>query len=78
MDPVSRSKCVFVTGDEQCGKIFGTLLPDPSQAMPYQRPDGTMVPPSDMEDFFLLPVDHAHGEVEQNNMVVPVRPSTAK
>jgi hypothetical protein len=64
LDPVTKAKCVFVTGDEQRAKVFGSIL-EPDQAMPYQRPDGTMIPPSNMEDFFLLPVDQAHGEEVQ-------------
>jgi len=61
IDPVTKTKFQFVTGEQQRVAVFGEIL-DKSQAMPYQRPDGELTDDVDMQEFFKAPFNQAYRE----------------
>lgn len=55
-----RDKCIFVTGQAQKEKVFGSGAFDLDHCMPYQHPSGKLTEPVDMEKYFKLPFDQAY------------------
>jgi hypothetical protein len=61
VDPVTKEKFQFVTGESRRQAIFGAAL-DKDQSLPYQRPDGELTDPLDVDRFLHLPIDEAYDE----------------
>lgn len=63
IDPVTKSKVIFVTGEEQKRKIFGEAL-DVDQCTSFMIPEGTLTTgPVDMKTFLYdTPYDYGYGE----------------
>jgi hypothetical protein len=59
VDTVAKQKVQFISYKER-HELYQVF--DASQSMRYQRHDGEMVDPVDMEAFFQLPFDYAYGE----------------
>ena len=62
IDPVTKTKFQFVTGEQHRMALFGEVL-DKSQALPYQRPDGELTDNIDMQEFFKAPFNQAYREM---------------
>jgi hypothetical protein len=62
IDPVTKKKFQFITGDEQKREIIGPSIAK-DQAMRYLLADGTMPDEIDLKEFlYRLPFDKAIGE----------------
>jgi hypothetical protein len=62
LDPDTKHKFIFVTGEQQRMEVFGSIM-DKDNSMPYQRPDGTLVEDVDMDKLYSLPYQVAYDEV---------------
>lgn len=62
IDPLTRSKITFVSGEREKRAKFGDVL-DPNQSMPFANPEGTLTEPVEIKKFLYdTPYDHAYGE----------------
>jgi hypothetical protein len=61
VDPGTKHKFVFVTGEHHRMQVFGSIM-DIDDSMPYQRHDGTLVDEVDMDKFYSLPYHVAYNE----------------
>lgn len=61
VDPVTKTKFQFITGEVQREQVFGEIL-ESEQSMPYQRPDGMLTDDIDMDAFYGMPYNYAYNE----------------
>jgi len=62
LDPVTKKKVVFVNGEAEKEKLFGSIM-DEKDVMPYIRPGGKMLAEVDMPTFlYKVPFDYGFGE----------------
>jgi hypothetical protein len=61
VDPGTKHKFLFVTGEHHRMQVFGSIM-DIDESMPYQRHDGTLVEKVDMDKFYSLPYQVAYDE----------------
>jgi hypothetical protein len=62
VDPVTKTKFQFVTGEKQRMQVFGETM-EAGECMSYQRSDGIMVEQIDMDKFYGLAYEMAYDEL---------------